>query len=83
MASALVFPKILKLRGHFVDENGKKWTVDVPHAVLESHFHQEEPIGYGSIYLSGKTTSQYCLRLLQDEKGAVLNIKEDEGKIEE
>lgn len=78
------FPQVLSLRGHFVDQNGKKWTVEVPQALLEVHFHHEEIEPWSSpILWANKTTSQYCLRLVKDpENGSVLKITQEESKVE-
>lgn len=83
MSSVQHFPQVLELRGHFVDKDGQKWTVDVPQAVLEVHMHEEKYEWGGALMWADNQTSLYCLRLIKDDQGGVLKITKEESKVEE
>lgn len=83
MSDVMHFPQVLSLRGHFVDQNGQKWTVEVPQSVLEVHVHNDEYEFGGSLMWINNQTSQYCLRLIKDDQGGVLKISKEESTVEE
>lgn len=82
MQSEVEFPKISELHGHFVDKTGQKWIVEIPEALLEAHYHQDEPYENNGIYFYKTSISSYCLRLLKDDDEKVLRVYKDESNVE-